>query len=153
MKSVQYIQHYARTNPAWSSTSAVRQEESMKDAGKHPADFGPFLGSAVVAGASYGHGSTILQLQTFAGKYIDYIVGGVPDPVGAAELHSNNLRPMSVKIQHGGKRCSVIALTSNGPRRSSVTLGTALALHQSGVHTLVDGGLQTRVSCCTHRSA
>jgi hypothetical protein len=119
----------------------------MKETKKHSPKFGSFVGSAVVAGAAYAHGSTILKLQTFAGNYIDYVIGGGPDPAGAAEFASNDLRPISVKIQLSGERCSVLALASDGPRRSNVTLGTALALHQSGVHTLVEGGLQTRVTC------
>jgi hypothetical protein len=107
----------------------------------------------VVAGAAYGSRTTLLHLQTFAGEVIDYTVDDIPDPTGAAEFRNNNLRPISVQIRHGGERCSVIALTSKGPRHSSVTLGTALALHQSGAHAVVDGGLTTGVPCSTHKTA
>lgn len=70
-----------------------------------------------------------------------------PTRPGEAEFRRNHPLPISVKIQQGGECCSVIALTSDGTRRSNVTLGTALALHQAGVHAVVDGGRQTEVSC------
>ena len=54
--------------------------------------------------------------------------------------------------RHGGEQCSVIALASDGPRRSNVSLGTALALHQSGVYAVVDGGLQFGMSCSTQNA-
>jgi hypothetical protein len=110
-------------------------------------DAGQFVGSAVVAGGSYGPQSTLLRLKTFAGEYIDYRVSDVPDPAGIAALHGDNLHPISVKIQEGGQRCSVVALASGGPRSLTVTLGTALALYKSGVHAVVDGGLQIGVPC------
>lgn len=125
----------------------------MEDTRNHADDSGQFVGSAVVAGASYGSRTTLLQLQTFAGKFIDYIIDDIPDPAGAADFRDNNVRPISVQIQHGGERCSVIALTPDGPRRSIATLGTALALHQSGAHTVVDGGLATGVPCSTLRTS
>lgn len=114
---------------------------------------GRFVGSAVIAGASYGPRTTILQLQTFAGEYVEYTVDDIPDPAGEAEFLRTNARPISVKIQAGGEHCSVIALDPNGPRRSNVTLGTALALHRSGVHAVVEGGLQLGGSCFTHKKA
>ncbi|XAS74273.1 hypothetical protein VUN82_10805 [Micrococcaceae bacterium Sec5.1] len=119
----------------------------MEDNRKRPRFRGYFVGSATVIGASYGQGTTNLELQAFTGEYIEYSIDAVPDSAGAAELPGKNFRPISVKIQHGGERCSVIALTPAGTRRTSVTLGTALALHQSGVHTVVEGGLQAEVSC------
>jgi hypothetical protein len=122
----------------------------MKDTRNHPHDSGCFVGSAVVLGAAYGLRTTLLKLQTFAGEYFDYTIDSIPDPTGIAEFRSSNLRPISVKIEDCGKRCSVIALSQDGPRRSSVTLSTALALHQSGVHAVVNGGLQLGVSCSTH---
>jgi hypothetical protein len=114
---------------------------------KRPRYRGHFVGSATVVGASYGHGTTSLELQTFTGEYIEYSIDAVPDSEGAAELRGKNFRPLSVKIQNGGERCSVIALTPSGTRPTSVTLGTALALHQSGVHTVIEGGLRAEVSC------
>lgn len=119
----------------------------MEDKRKHARSQGQFIGSAAVVGASYRHGTTHLQLQAFTGEYIDYPIDAVPDTLGAVELRRKNFRPISVKIQHGGERCSVIALTSDGTRRASVTLGAALALHQSGVHTTVEGGLPAEVPC------
>ncbi|WP_163167717.1 hypothetical protein [Arthrobacter sp. Alg241-R88] len=125
----------------------------MEDTRNHSQDSGQFVGSAVVAGAAYGSQTTVLQLQTFAGEFIDYTLDDIPDPAGAAKFRNNNLRPISVLIQHGGERCSVLALTPDGPRRSIATLGTALALHQSGAHTVVDGGSTTRVPCSTDKTA
>lgn len=125
----------------------------MEDVRNHPARFDQFVGSAAVAGASYGRRTTILQLQTFAGEYIDYTIDDIPDPAAADEFRRDNVRPISVRIQHGGQICSVTTLTSDGTRRSNVTLGAALALHQSGVHLVVDGGLQTGVSCSTRTGA
>ncbi|KRE77161.1 MULTISPECIES: hypothetical protein [Micrococcaceae] len=125
----------------------------MEDTRNHRHASNQFVGSAVVAGAVYGSRTTLLKLQTFAGEFIEYIVGDIPDPVGAAEFSSNNLSPIAVQIQHGGKRCSVIALTPEGPRRSIATLGTALALHRSGAHTVVDGGLKSGVPCSIHKTA
>lgn len=119
----------------------------MEDNHKRPRYRGHFVGSATVVGASYGHGTTSLELQTFTGEYIEYSIDAVPDSAGAVELRGKNFRPLSVKIQRGGERCSVIALTPGGTRPTSVTLGTALALHQSGVHTVVEGGLRAEVSC------
>ncbi|MGF9646890.1 hypothetical protein AAIH32_02895 [Pseudarthrobacter oxydans] len=119
----------------------------MEDKRKQARSKGQFIGSAAVVGASYGQGTTHLQLQAFTGEYIDYPIDAVPDPLGAAELRRKNFRPISVKIQDGGERCSMIALTSDGTRRASVTLGTALALYCSGVHTTVEGGLPAEVSC------
>lgn len=119
----------------------------MNDSRNLQHDFNQFVGSAVVSGASYRQRTTILQLQTFAGERLDCALGDVPDLAGAADFAGNALRPISVIIQQGGERCSVIGLTSRGPRRRNVTLGTALALHQSGVHTVVEGGLQKRASC------
>lgn len=124
----------------------------MQDKRDHPHSPGQFVGSAVVAGASYGHGTTNLQLQSFTGEFIDYPFGGIPDPEGAAKFRGNNFRPISVKIEDGGERCSVIVLTSDGTQRAIVTLGIALALHQSGVHAVVEGGLQARLSCFRHNS-
>ena len=95
---------------------------------KRPRHRGHFVGSATVVGASYGHGTTSLELQTFTGEYIEYSIEAVPDSAGAGELRGKNFRPLSVKIQHGGERCSVIELTPGGARPTTVTLGTALAL-------------------------
>lgn len=123
----------------------------MQERRNHPHDSGRFVGSAVIAGASYGPETTLLQLQTFAGEHLAYTINDIPDPAGEAELRRRNVRPISVKIPADGEQCSVIALAPDGPRRSNVTLGTALALHQSGVHAVVDGGLQLGVSCSTHK--
>lgn len=124
----------------------------MEETRNHPHDFDQFVGSAVVIGAFYGRRNTILQLETFAGAYIGYTVSGIPDHAGVGDFHGDT-RPLSVKIQHGGERCWVIALTPDGPRRSKVTLGTALAIHQAGVHAVVDGGLPAEVPCSTDRQA
>lgn len=124
----------------------------MESTRGHSHDSGQFVGSGVVAGASYGSRTTVLQIQTFVGEYIDFTVGGVPDPAGAAEFLTNDLRPISIRIQHGGEQCSVIALAADGPRRSKVSLGTALALHQSGVYAVVDGGLQFGMPCSTQNA-
>ena len=105
----------------------------------------------MVAGAAYGFRTTLLQLQTFAGELFHYAIDDLPDPAGAAEFQHADVRPISVHIQHGGERCSVIALTSDGPQRSNITLGTALALQQSGVHAVVDGGLKSGVPCSRRR--
>lgn len=114
---------------------------------KRPRYRGHFIGSARVVGASYGHGTTYLELQAFTGEYIEYSIEAVPASAGEVELPGENFRPISVKIQDGGERCSVIALTPGGTRRTNITPGTALALHQSGVHTVVEGGLPAEVSC------
>jgi hypothetical protein len=119
----------------------------MEEKQSHPHYYRQFVGSAVVDGASYGDRSTILQLQTFDGENISYAVSAIPNSAGAEEYRRYRFRPISVKIQCGGDRCSVIALTPNGPRCSSVSLGTALALLRTGVRTIVDGALQTRVPC------
>ena len=119
----------------------------MEETRGHSDDFGQFVGSAVVTGASYGLQNTLLRLKTFAGEYIDYRVGDVPDPEKIAGFHSGGLRPISVKIHQGGQRCSVVALASDGPRSLSVTLGSALALYKAGVYAVVDGGLQIGVPC------
>jgi hypothetical protein len=108
-----------------------------------------FNGSAVVAGASYGPQHTLLHLETFAGECIDYEIGSVPDSHGMAEFLCRDLRPLSVKIQQGGQRCSVVALAAGGARAFNVALGTALALHKSGIRAVVDGGLPIRVPCST----
>lgn len=121
----------------------------MKDTQDHLHNSVQFAGSAMVDGASYSRLTTTLKLRTFAGEKVDYTVVDVPDPAGAAEFRKNNLRPISVKIRHGGKFCSVIALTAAGTQRSNITLGTALALHQSGVHAVVDGGLLSGFPCST----
>lgn len=123
----------------------------MHETRNHQHGPGQFVGSAVIAGASYGHRATLLHLRTFAGEDLDFAIADTPDSAGAARLRSSIHRPLSVKIEHGGERCSVIALTPSGPRRWTVTLGTALALHQSGVHAVVDGGLRNRVACPTTR--
>lgn len=119
----------------------------MEETQSHPDYYRQFVGSAVVDGASYGDRSTILQLQTFAGENISYVVGAIPDSARAEECRRDRFRPISVKIQDGGDRCSVIALTPDGPQCSSVGLVTALALQRIGVRTVVDGGLQNRVPC------
>jgi hypothetical protein len=123
----------------------------MEDSPNHPNDSWQFVGSAVIAGAFYGPRTTTLQLQTFAGQYIEYTMDDIPDPAGEAEFRGSNLRPISVKIQAGGEQCTAIVLASDGPRRSNVTLGTALALYRSGVQAVVDGGLQLGVSCSTYK--
>ena len=117
----------------------------MEEIRGHSHHLGQFVGSAVVVGASHGHQNTLLRLKTFAGEYIDYRVSDIPDPEPIAD--NCNFRPISVKIQNGGERCSVIALTSDGTRNFSVTLGAALALYKSGVHAVVDGGLQIGAPC------
>jgi hypothetical protein len=133
--------------------SAENQEGmSMEETRSHLHVAGQFVGSALVIGASYGPQTTVLRLQTFAGESIEYSVGGIPSPAGAAEFRSYNLRPISVMIQQGGEQCSVIGLATDGPRRANVTLDIALALHQSGVHMVVDGGLRTGVPCSSHRT-
>ena len=119
----------------------------MEDPRKSPHNLGEFIGSAMVAGASYGPDHTLLHLETCTGEHIDYRVGDVPDLGGMAKFELGNLRPLSVKIQQGGQRCSVVALAADGPRAFSVVLGTALALQQFGVHTVVDGGLSIGVPC------
>lgn len=110
-------------------------------------DSNRFVGSAVVTGASYGERTTTLKLQTFRGECLGITVDGTPEPAEAAELQQRNLRPISVKIQGGGRRCVAIALTPDGPRCPNVSLGAALALQQSGVRTVVDGGLRAEVAC------
>lgn len=124
----------------------------MEDA-RNPDRPDQFVGSAVVTGASCDHRTTILQLQTFAGRRLSYSLDDIPDAAGEAEFRRNDPRPVSVKIQQGGQYCSVVTLTSDGMRSSRITLGTALALHQSGVHTVVDGGRQAEVSCSTFKPA
>ena len=119
----------------------------MEETQGHPHYHRQFVGSAVVDGVSYSDRSTILQLQTFAGENISYVVGDIPDSSGAEECLRDRSRPVSVKIQDGGDRCSAIALTPNGPQCSIINLGAALALQRTGVRTVVDGGLQTRVPC------
>jgi hypothetical protein len=120
----------------------------MEDTQSHPNYHRQFVGSAVVAGVSYGGRSTILQLRTFAGENISYVVSAIPDSAGEEDAcRRDSFRPISVKIQDGGDRCSVIALTPNGPQCSSVSLGAALALERTGVRTVVDGGMQIRVPC------
>ncbi|MCP1415555.1 hypothetical protein [Paenarthrobacter sp. A20] len=108
---------------------------------------GPFVGSAVVAGASYGEQSTTLELKTFAGENFDFTVPAIPDHAGAAAFYQSSLRPISVKIRQGGEHCTAIALSIEGPRSSSVSLSTALALLHRGVHTVVEGGLHSDVVC------
>jgi hypothetical protein len=105
-----------------------------------------FVGSAVVTAACYGAGITTLKLHTFAGGDISFTIRCVPDPAGAIEFCTTQ-RPVAVKIEQGGERCIATALTTRGPRRLRVSLGTALALHQSGVHAVVDGGLRSGVTC------
>lgn len=122
----------------------------MEDKRDHLRNPGQFISSAVVAGASYGHGTTNLQLQAFTGECIDYPVADIPDHAGAVDLLRDNCRPISVKIQNGGEHCSVIVLTPSGTRCASVTPGTALALYQSGVHAVVEGGLRAEVPCSKH---
>lgn len=112
---------------------------------------GSFVGSAVVTDAFYGKQATTLSLKSFAGEYIDYTVSAFPDDVGAATFYNNNLRPLSVKIQQGGRRCSVIALSSAGVQTLSVSLGTALALQAAGIRTVIDGGLHARAACSASR--
>lgn len=109
-----------------------------------------FAGSAVVVGASYGQRSSLLQLVTFAGEYVRYTLDGLPDYEAAAELHRST-SPLSIKIQQGGRRCWAIALTPDGPQRSEISLGAALALHQAGVHAVVEGGQQAHVVCSARR--
>lgn len=130
--------------------SVVRQEGSMKDTRNHLSTSSQFAGSARVDGATYNRRTTTLKLRTFAGEEVDYTVSDIPDPAGAAEFRKTNPRPISVKIRQGGKWCSVIALTADGTQRTNVAPGIALALHQTGVHTVVDGGLLSGVSCSTH---
>jgi hypothetical protein len=109
---------------------------------------GSFVGSAVVTGAFYSKQATTLRLTSFAGEHIDYTVGALPDDLGAATFYSsNNLRPISVKIQQGGERCSVMALSSAGVQTLSVSLGTALALQAAGIRTVIDGGLHAGAAC------
>lgn len=93
----------------------------MKDARTQPEDPGAFVGSAVVAGVSYGAKTTLLKLQTFS-ACLNFEVCGVPDQTGVIELGAGNFRPLSVKIQDGGQRCHVIALTSDGTRHMPFSL-------------------------------
>jgi hypothetical protein len=134
------------------SASCNSQEGSMKDTCSQPVDPGRFVGSAVVIGASNGAEATLLKLRTFSGECLDYEVRDIPDHAGAAELGARKFRPIPVKIQDGGQRCGVIALTSSGTRHSPISLGTALALQQSGVLVVVDGGLQAWASCSSQGS-
>ncbi len=111
-----------------------------------------FAGSAVVTSASYGAQTTTLQLQTFAGERIEVTLEGTPDPAGAAAVTAGNLRPVSVKILLTGEPCSVFVLSAQGPPYSlEVTVGVALALYQSGVHAVVEGGLKLDVTCSTQK--
>lgn len=121
----------------------------MQGTETHPRGARQFVGTAIIAGASYGPKSTVLQLVTCTGEYVAYTVEDVPDHASAEELQRSGL-PLSVKIQESGKQCWAMALTSAGPRRKEVTLGAALALQQAGVHAVVDGGLQAHVPCSAH---
>ncbi|KIC63793.1 hypothetical protein RM50_18355 [Pseudarthrobacter phenanthrenivorans] len=109
-----------------------------------------FAGSAVVTSASYGPKTTMLQLQTFAGERIDVVLEDKPDAAGAAAVNAG-LRPVSVKILLTGEPCSVFLLSPQGPHSVDVTVGVALALYQSGVRAVVDGGLQLDVTCSTRK--
>jgi hypothetical protein len=119
----------------------------MTDTWENSRSSGQFVGSAVVVGALYGPHFTLLRLKTFTGECFDYRIEDVPDFRGAVEILSNSLRPLSVKIQQGGQRCSVVTLAAGGARARSVTLATALALHKSGIHAVVDGGLAIGLPC------
>lgn len=112
---------------------------------------GSFVGSAVVTEAFYSKQATTLRLTSFAGEHIDYTVSALPNELGAATFCSNNLRPISVKIQQGGERCSVIALSSAGVQTLSVSLGTVLALQAAGIRTVIDGGLHAGAACSASR--
>jgi hypothetical protein len=85
----------------------------MEETQNHPHYYRQFVGSAVVDGVSYGDRSTILQLQTFAGENINYIVSAIPQSAAAEERRHERFHPISVKIQDSGDRCSVIALHHN----------------------------------------
>lgn len=112
-----------------------------------------FAGSAVVTSASYGPQTTTLHLQTFAGERIDYTFEDRPHAAGASALSAGNTRPVSVKIPADGEPCTVFVLSPKGPHHAEVTLGAALALHQLGIHTVVEGGLRLNVSCSTRKRA
>lgn len=112
-----------------------------------------FAGSAVVTSVSFGPQTTTLRLQTYAGERINLTLEERPDPAGAAALTVENLRPVSVKILLNGEPCSVFVLSPQGPHYAEITLGTALALNQSGVHAVVDGGLKLDVTCSTRKRA
>lgn len=118
----------------------------MQGTETRPREARQFVGTAIVAGATYGPETTVLQLVTCTGDYVAYTVADVPDHARADGLQRSSL-PLSVKIQESGKRCWVMALTSAGPRRTEVTLGAALALQQAGVHAVVEGGMQADVPC------
>lgn len=108
-----------------------------------------FAGSAVVISATYEAHATTLRLQTYAGERIGHTFEVRPDAAGAAALTAGNERPVSVKIPVNGEPCSVFVLSPKGPHHAEVTLGAALALHQLGIHAVVEGGLRLGVSCST----
>jgi hypothetical protein len=112
-----------------------------------------FAGAAVVISASYGARATTLQLQTYAGERIGYTFQARPDAATAAALTAGSERPVSVKIPVNGEPCSVFVLSPKGPRHLEVSLGAALALHQLGIHAVVEGGLRLGVSCSTKKRA
>lgn len=111
-----------------------------------------FVGSAMVVGSSYGEHSTTLTLRNFAGESFGFTVHALPDDAAAALFYENNLRPISVKIQHGGARCTAIALSADGPQSMSIPLGIALALLQRKVHAVVEGGMHSDVPCSSNMS-
>jgi hypothetical protein len=125
-------------------------KKSVGEAENSPPRVDKFVGSAVVVGASYGQRATVLQLITFAGEYVGYTLDGLPDHEAAAESYRSS-SPLSIKIQESGQECWAITLTPDGPRRSELTLGAALALHEAGVHAVVEGGQKAAIACSAHR--
>ncbi len=112
-------------------------------------DSGEFVGSAVVVGATFDREHSILSLRTFTDCLIDFVIQGVPDPDGYATLMTTPRRPISVKIHGGAREYTVVTLGAGGAQSAEVAQGTALALIQSGVHAVVDGGLPSSLSCST----
>jgi hypothetical protein len=102
----------------------------------------PPRGSAVVTSITRTTSGTRLSLRSHTGVDTQLVLAAVPD-VAAGRRDSDAVRrPVAVIIRYGMPvvECVLLGTSRRGPIRRKTSLGSALALCDSGVHTVLVSG-------------
>lgn len=96
-------------------------------------------GSAVVTSITRTTGGTRLVLRSHSGVNSHLVLQFLSDAVAGRRDSTAVRRPLAVIIRHGPATtdCVLLGTSRRGPVRRTTSIGSALALCESGVHTVV----------------
>jgi hypothetical protein len=104
----------------------------------------PLQVSAVVTSITRTTSGTRLSLRSHSGADTQLVLAVVPDPAAGRRDSDAVRRPVAVIIRYGLPvvECVLLGTSRRGPIRRKTTLGSALALCDSGVHTVLVSAIQ-----------